>query len=75
VTHACNPSNSGGRNQEDYGSKPARANSSPDPISKNPSQRRADVGPEFKPQYCNKKKKRKEKKKERKEKKRKKTSV
>jgi hypothetical protein len=28
VAHACNPSYSGGRDQEDYGSKPAQANSS-----------------------------------------------
>jgi hypothetical protein len=28
VAHACNPSDSGGRDQEDYGSKPAWANSS-----------------------------------------------
>jgi hypothetical protein len=28
VTHACNPSYAGGRDQEDGGSKPARANSS-----------------------------------------------
>jgi hypothetical protein len=34
VAHACNPSYSGGRDQEDHGSKPARANSSRDPISK-----------------------------------------
>jgi hypothetical protein len=27
VTHACNPSYSGGRDQEDSGLKPARANS------------------------------------------------
>jgi hypothetical protein len=32
VAHACNPSYSGGRNQKDYGSKPAQANSSQDPI-------------------------------------------
>jgi hypothetical protein len=39
VTHACNPSYSGGRDQEDRSSKPAWANSSQDPISKqNPSQ-------------------------------------
>jgi hypothetical protein len=36
VAHACNPSCSGGRDQEDCGSKPARANTSWDPISKNP---------------------------------------
>jgi hypothetical protein len=34
VTHSCNPSYSGGRNQEDGGSKPAWANTSPYPISK-----------------------------------------
>jgi hypothetical protein len=28
VAHACYPSNSGGRDQEDHGSKPAQANSS-----------------------------------------------
>jgi hypothetical protein len=28
VAHACNPSDSGGRDQEDHGSKPAWANSS-----------------------------------------------
>jgi hypothetical protein len=36
VAHACNPSNSGGRDQEDRGSKPAWANNSQDPISKKP---------------------------------------
>jgi hypothetical protein len=36
VAHAYNPSNSGGRDQEDRGLKPARANSSRDPISKIP---------------------------------------
>jgi hypothetical protein len=36
VTHACNPSYSGGRDQEDLGSKPAWANSLQDPISKIP---------------------------------------
>jgi hypothetical protein len=30
VAHACNPSYSGGRDQEDLGSKPAQANSSRD---------------------------------------------
>jgi hypothetical protein len=39
--------------------KLAQANSSQDPISKKPSQKRADgvaqgVGPEFKPHYCKK---------------------
>jgi hypothetical protein len=36
VAHACNPSYSGGRDQEDHISKPAQANSSQEPISKNP---------------------------------------
>jgi hypothetical protein len=36
VAHTCNPSYSGGRDQEDHGSKPAWANSSQDPILKNP---------------------------------------
>jgi hypothetical protein len=40
VAHTCNPSYSAV--QEDRGSKPAQANSSGDPISKNnPSQKRA----------------------------------
>jgi hypothetical protein len=34
VAHACNPSYSGGRDQEDCGSKPAQANSLQDLISK-----------------------------------------
>jgi hypothetical protein len=37
--HACNPSYSGGTDQEDCDLKPARANSSRDPILKNPSQK------------------------------------
>jgi hypothetical protein len=37
VAHTCNPSYSGNRDQEDHGSKPAQANSSWDPILKNPS--------------------------------------
>jgi hypothetical protein len=39
VAHICNPSYSGGRDQKDHssrGSKPARTNSSGDPISKKP---------------------------------------
>jgi hypothetical protein len=32
VAHACHPSYSGGREEEDLGLKPARANSFPDPI-------------------------------------------
>jgi hypothetical protein len=35
VAHACDPSYSGSRDQEDRVSKPAWANSSKDPISKN----------------------------------------
>jgi hypothetical protein len=34
VAHTCNPRYSGGRDQEDHGSKPAQANSLRDPISK-----------------------------------------
>jgi hypothetical protein len=34
VAQACNPSYSGGRDQEDHGLKPAQVNSSQDPISK-----------------------------------------
>jgi hypothetical protein len=60
VTHACNPSYSGGRDREDHSSKPAGQFARP--ISKKPITKRADgmaqgVGPKFKPQYCKKKKK------------------
>jgi hypothetical protein len=60
VAHACNPSYSGGRDQEDRGSKPAWVNSSLDPNSKILNTKRAGgmaqgEGPEFKPQYCKKK--------------------
>jgi hypothetical protein len=53
---------SGGSDQKDLSLKPAQTNSSQDPISKNPSQKRIggvaeNVGPEFKPYYCQKKKK------------------
>jgi hypothetical protein len=57
VAHACNPSYSIDRDQEDYGSEPAQANSWRDPISKKPTIKKRDggvtegVGPEFKPQY------------------------
>jgi hypothetical protein len=34
VAHACNPSYSGGRDQENLGSEPAWVNSFQDPISK-----------------------------------------
>jgi hypothetical protein len=62
VAHAYNHSYSGGRNQEDHGSKPAWADCSQDLISKIPNTNRAGgiaqgVGPEFKPWYCKKKKK------------------
>jgi hypothetical protein len=62
VAHASNPSYSGGRDQEDCGSKPVRANSSRDPILKIPITKRAGgetqgEGPEFKSQYCKKKEK------------------
>jgi hypothetical protein len=64
VAHTCNPSYPGARDQEDLGSKTAQTNSLRDPISKRPNtqKKRADavaqgVGPEFKPQYCKKKKK------------------
>jgi hypothetical protein len=61
VAHSCNPSYSGGRDQEDHSSKPAQANSLRDLIFKNPSQKRAGgvaqgVDPEFEPQYHKKKK-------------------
>jgi hypothetical protein len=36
VAHICNPSYSGGRDQEDPGSKPARANSSGRPYLEKP---------------------------------------
>jgi hypothetical protein len=39
VTHTCNPSYSRGRDKEDCGLKPERANSSREPILKNPSQK------------------------------------
>jgi hypothetical protein len=55
------PSYSGGRDQEDHGSKPARANSCETLSRKYLSQKMALVaqgaGPKFKPQYCKKKKK------------------
>jgi hypothetical protein len=63
VVHACNPSYSGGRDQEDHNSKPVRANSLRDSSSKTPiTKKRAGgmaqgEGPEFKPQNHEKKKK------------------
>jgi hypothetical protein len=60
VAHSCNPSYSGGRDQEDCSLKPAWTNSLQEPILKNPSQKRTGrmaqcVGPEFKPQLWKKK--------------------
>jgi hypothetical protein len=37
MAYACNPSYSGGRDQEDHGLKPAQANSSQYPILKIPN--------------------------------------
>jgi hypothetical protein len=61
VAHNCNPSSSGGRDQEDCVLKPDWENSSQHPISKNPSQKwtggvAQGEDPEFKPQYHKKKK-------------------
>jgi hypothetical protein len=53
VVHNCNPSYSGGRNQEDHCSKPAGANNSWDsiskPITKKSGGMAQHVGSEFKP--------------------------
>jgi hypothetical protein len=50
--HTCNPSYSGGRDQEDHGSKPALENNLPDPVSKKRAGGAAEgVGPEFKSWY------------------------
>jgi hypothetical protein len=62
VDHACNTGYSGGRDQEDHGSKPVQANSSTRPyLEKTLHKNRAggvaeSVGPEFKPQHRKKKK-------------------
>jgi hypothetical protein len=62
VAHTYNPSYSGGRDQENHSSKPARANSSRDPfLKKHIKKNRAggvaqSEGPDFKPQYYKKKK-------------------
>jgi hypothetical protein len=68
VAHACNPSYSGGRDQEYRNLRPAQANGLKGPIlkKKNPSHKRASgkaqgEGPEFKPQYHKKKKKERKK--------------
>jgi hypothetical protein len=53
VAHTCNPSYSGGKDQEDLGSKPALANSLLDSISKTAITKMGWwSGPEFKPQHC-----------------------
>jgi hypothetical protein len=63
VAHACNPSYSGDRDQEDCSSKPAWANSFVRfYLKKTLCKKRAGgvaqgIGPEFKPQHCKKKKK------------------
>jgi hypothetical protein len=63
LAHDCNPLYSGGKDQEDRGSKPAWKNSSQDPISKTLFTKKGaggviqGVGPEFNPRYCKKKKK------------------
>jgi hypothetical protein len=43
MAHACNPNYSGSSDQEDHGSKPAPANSSRVPISKNTHQKKHPV--------------------------------
>jgi hypothetical protein len=43
LAHICHPIYSRGRNQEDYGSKPAWANRSQDSILKDPSQKKGLV--------------------------------
>jgi hypothetical protein len=62
MAHTYNPSYSGEREQEDFGSKPAQANSLRDLILKKPitvaGGATQDIGPEFKPQLSKKKKKR-----------------
>jgi hypothetical protein len=66
VACACNPSSSGGRDQEDHSSKPARANSSARPYlektlhKKRPGGVAQGVGSELKPQYCQKRERERE---------------
>jgi hypothetical protein len=43
VAHACNPSYSGGRDQEDHGSKSAQVNSLQDHISKKTHHKKGQV--------------------------------
>jgi hypothetical protein len=64
VTHTSNHSYSGGRDQEDRSSKAAGQTLCEDPISKNPITKKGwwsgwrgpTPGPEFKTQYCKKRK-------------------
>jgi hypothetical protein len=66
VVHAYNPSYSGGRDQEDHGSKLGQANTLQDLISKKLNTKKdwwSSWGPEFKPQNCKKKERKKERKK------------
>jgi hypothetical protein len=56
VAHTCNTSYSGGRDQEDRGSKAAQANSLQNPSQKRTGGATQGVGSEFKPQYWKKKK-------------------
>jgi hypothetical protein len=63
VAHACKPSYSGGRDQEDPSLKSAWANSSGRPYLEKPFTKIGlvewlKVKTEFKPQYCKRKKKR-----------------
>jgi hypothetical protein len=63
VSHTCNPSYSGSKDQEDCSSKPAGENRLWDPILNNPITKNwaggvaQGKGPEFKPQYSKRKKK------------------
>jgi hypothetical protein len=63
MAHACNPSYLGATDQEDRCLKSAQANSSERPYLKKTLHRKGlggvvqGVGPEFKPQHCQKKKK------------------
>jgi hypothetical protein len=62
VAHACNPSYSGGRDQEDPSSKSAWTKKFARPYLEKPFTKIGlGEGPEFKPQYCIKKKKKERK--------------
>jgi hypothetical protein len=61
VAHTYDPSYSGDRDQKEHGLQPDGANSLSDTILKKPFTKRTGgvnqgVGPELKPQYCQKKK-------------------